>query len=283
MTHHVMAYGTHVLGYDITALFEEGIRTRSQSQIDRRTGRCPKGNHIFHIGQPVVLRETSGKYDVYDITLDFLIDIDLLHNLTGIDYIFGFKYRFYFGTLTRNILTYDKLFFFFLGVIDDDLQEETVHLSLGQRICSFLLDRILSRHYEERIIELIGIFTDSYLTLLHGFEQSTLHFGRSTVYFIGKDKVSKNRTFLYLKLFFGLTIHHRTDNIGRKQVGRKLYTAVLRIDERSKGFDSKGFGQSRHTFEQYVPIGQKAYHQRIDEMFLPHNNAVHTHSNHVYK
>ena len=156
-------------------------------------------------------------------------------------------------------------------------------MRFGQRIGAFLLYGVLGSHDEERVIEFVGVFADGYLPLLHGFEQGALHFGRGAVYFICQYEVGKYGTFLYLKLLFCLTVHHRTHDVGGEQVGRKLYAVVLGVDKRCQCFNSKGLCQSGHTFEQNVSVGKQTYHQRIDQMLLPDDDLVHAHRNHIDK
>ena len=63
--------------------------------------------------------------------------------------------------------------------------------------------------------------------LLHGFQQSTLNLGGSTVDFIGKDEVGKYRTTLHLEVLVFLGIYHRTYHVGGQQVWSKLDTTTI--------------------------------------------------------
>ena len=96
------------------------------------------------------LREAGSKHNVYDIAFDLFVQINLTDNLTGFEDLFLRQDRFNVRLHSGDILTDNQLFFFFLRIVDDDLQHETVYLCFRQRIGSFLLDRVLGRHYQER-------------------------------------------------------------------------------------------------------------------------------------
>ena len=85
---------------------------------------------------------------------------------------------------------------FLLGrrIAHHHLQHESVHLSLGQGIGSFLLDRILGRQHEKGIRQRPSLVTDGHLPLLHGLQQCGLHFARGAVDFIGQHQIGKNRS-----------------------------------------------------------------------------------------
>ena len=57
------------------------------------------------------------------------------------------------------------------GILHDELEEEAVELRFGKRIGSFLLERVLRRHHEERLFELADLPAGRHLLFLHRFEQ----------------------------------------------------------------------------------------------------------------
>ncbi|OAV71661.1 hypothetical protein Barb7_03169 [Bacteroidales bacterium Barb7] len=62
----------------------------------------------------------------------------------------------------------------------------------------------------------------------------------------------------HLKLFMLLTVNHCANHIRRKQVRRKLDTAVLRINQRGERFNRQRFRQSRHSFQKDMPVRKQA-------------------------
>ena len=73
--------------------------------------------------------------------------------------------------------------------------------------------------------------------LLHSLEQGTLHLRRGTVDFVCQYEVGEHRSFLHLELLFLLRVDHRTDDVGRKEVGRELDTTVACINQLSQRLD----------------------------------------------
>ena len=118
---------------------------------------------------------------------------------------------------------------------------------------------------------------------LHGFEQSALHLGRSTVNLVGKHEVGKHGTFLHIEAFVLLRVYHRADNVGGQQVGSELYAAVLRVDELRKGLDGQGLGQSGHTLEQDMAVAEQSYQKRVYQMALANYHTAHAHCEVFYK
>ena len=123
--------------------------------------------------------------------------------------------------------------------------------------------------------QLESLVTDSHLAFLHGFQQGALYLGRSTVNFIRQYEVGEYRTLLHLEAFVFLAVYHGTDDIGRQQVRRKLNTAVLRVNQRCKGFDCQCLCQSRHTFQQHMTVGKQTDQQGFYQMFLTDDDLVH--------
>ena len=231
MAQYVMSHGTNIFRNHITTTFDESISTGSQRQIDRGTGRTTETNHIFQFLQIIFLRITGSKYNINNVAFNLLIQIYLTNNFTCFNNLLSFQNRLHIEFIAIDILADNHFFFFHLRIVDNHFQHETVHLGFRQRISTFLLNRILCSKYKERFGQRECFRTNSYLTFLHRFQQSTLYLGRSTVNFICQNEVGKNRSFLYLECFVFLTVNHCTDNVSRQQIGSKLYTTVLCIDQ----------------------------------------------------
>ncbi len=80
-----------------------------------------------------------------------------------------------------------------VGILDEDLEHEAVLLGLGQRVGSFLLDRVLRGEHEERVGQLVAHAAHGDLPLLHRFQQRGLRLGRRAVDFVGQDHVGEQR------------------------------------------------------------------------------------------
>ena len=270
-----MSYGTYVFRNHITTTLDECIATGSQGQVDGSTWRTTETDHILQVLQTVLFRITGSEYDVGNVLFNLFVQVYLTNHLAGFHDFFGLQDRTYFNLFATDVLTDNLLFFFQLRIVDDDLQHETVYLCFWKWICTFLFNRVLCSHYEERFRQVECFLAQCYLTFLHRFEQSTLYLSRSTVDFVRQYKVCEDRTTLSDELFVLLAINHGTDHVGRQQVRSKLDTAILCIDKLCESLDSKCLCQSRYTFEEDVSVGQQTNQQRFHQMFLSHDSLVH--------
>ena len=256
-------------------MLDESETAGCQRQIDGCTWRTAKANQALQLLQVVLVGVAGGKDDVGYVLLNLLVEIDFTNHLASLLYLLSAHHRTDVQFLLLDILTDDCFFFLQTRIVDDHLQHETVHLSLRQRVCALLLNGVLRSQYEERLRKFISIGGDGHLTLLHGFEQCTLHLGWSTVDLICQNEVGEDRTFLCLELTIFLRVNHGTDDIGRQQVGCELDARELRINQRCQGFDGFCLCQTWHTFEQHVPIRKKSQKEGLHQMFLTDDGLIH--------
>src|SRR5215204_6232359 len=103
-----------------------------------------------------------------------------------------------------------------------DPDEETVELSLGERVCPLILDRILGRENDERRWQRMSYPVDGDLCLLHRLQQRCLRLRRCPVDLIRQDHLPEDRPGSELKP--GRARIKDTDpaNITGQQVGREL-------------------------------------------------------------
>ena len=121
------------------------------------------------------------------------------------------------------------------------------------------------------------------MALLHGLEEGGLHLGRRTVDLVGQYEVGEYRAFPDLELLALLAVDHRTDKVGRKQVGGELDTAEPGVDTRGQSIDGKSLGQTGNTFEEDMPVGQQADKQILHQMFLSYYHLRHLHRKDVHE
>ena len=73
---------------------------------------------------------------------------------------------------------------------------------------------------------------------------------------------------------FAFLQDYGTRDVGRHQVGRKLYAFENKIEDPGNGTDEHGFAQSGHTFDQTMAAGQNRVEHRIDVVFLPEDRLA---------
>ena len=141
------------------------------------------------------------------------------------------------------------MFLFEARVVDENFEHKAIGLCFGQRVGAFLFDGVLGGQHKEGVGQRHGVVADGDLSLLHGLQQGTLHFGRRNQPRAGQDEVGENRTSAYIEGIVFATIDQCAHHIGRKEVGGELNAPEIGVDERSERADGKGLGQSRYTFE----------------------------------
>ena len=77
----------------------------------------------------------------------------------------------------------------------------------------------------------MGSAVDGDLTLLHHLKESRLRLCRRTIYLVHQYDISKYRTGMEVKIRRLHVKHVGAKHIRRHQVGRKLHTTELRIDQ----------------------------------------------------
>ena len=276
MAENIVANGADIFGNNVTAAFDESECAGRQCQVDGGAGRRTETDHFFHPFQAELVGETGGEHDIDNVAFYFFVDIYIADYFPGIHNFFGGNYRFIDGYGFENILTDNSFFFLLGGITDNHFQHKTVNLSFGQRIGSFLLDGVLRGHHQKRSRQFVRFLANGYLTFLHGFEQRALNLGRCTVYLVGQHEVGKNGAVFHQKFFASRAIDHGSDNVGRQQVGRELHTVVFCIDQLSQRLYRQRFCQSRHTFQQDMPVGQQSDQQRFHQMFLAYDHFIHS-------
>ena len=137
------------------------------------------------------------------------------------------------------------------------------------------MPRAEGRCLPARLGELEGVLADGDLTFLHRLEQSTLDLCRSTVNLICQDEVGKDGTLLHDEFLVLLTVNHRTNHVCRQQVGCKLNAAELGVNQLSQCLDGHRLGQTRHTFQEDMPVAEQADKQGLYQVLLSYDDLIH--------
>ncbi len=78
-------------------------------------------------------------------------------------------------------------------VVDSHVDEKAIELRFGERVRSFVLDRILSREHGEEIAERVGAAVHCDLALLHRLEQGRLRLGRGAIDLVSQKEIGEDR------------------------------------------------------------------------------------------
>jgi len=151
---------------------------------------------------------------------------------------------------------------------DEELEHEPVDLGFGQRVRAFLLDRVLRREHEKRLIELECRAADRDLFFLHRLEQRRLNLGGRTVDLVGENDVREDRSALDRELPGRLIVDLSPQHVRWKQIGRELDAMERGIDRLSERSHRERLGETGHTLEQHVAAGEQADEQSVDHVVL---------------
>ncbi len=269
MAQHVHADAFHVLRRHVATAFQERISLGRQRQRDGRARRRAKLDEILH-RDLVMIGIARGADQIHDVILHLVVHVnvvddfacfqDLLRRDDGAATRLAARFR---HRLQNLPLVRAR------RITDFQFQHETIHLRFGQRISSFLFNRILRRQNEKRFFKLERIFTNRDLFLLHRFEQCALHLRGRAIDFIGEDKVGEDGAFARGEAAGLRIVNLRADDVGGQHVRRELQARKFHAQTICQRFDRERFGQARHAFEQDVAIGQQPDDQSLGEITLP--------------
>ena len=211
----VHGHGFDILGGDVSSASEKGCGFGGEGEIDRCSGGGSVFNVMFEI-EPKTLGITGAVDEGDDVVFNPIIDTDGVDHFAGVEDVFRANNGLDFDFRCKAGGQFEDFSFLFKAwVSDDDFEHESIHLGFGERVGSFLLDRVLGGHDEKEIGKLESFFADGDLTFLHRFQEGGLHFRGSAVDFIGQHDVAE-----YGALFDNERSLIGAENFGAYDIGR---------------------------------------------------------------
>lgn len=214
------------------------------------------------------------QYGLYDT----VANRNLAHQALRSNQIIRGQYLFRGGFTHAGRFQQDLTFGFFRWIGDVYLHQEAVELCFRQRVGSLLFQRILCCQNVKRVGQGMVVPGDRDTVFLHGLQQRRLGARARPVYFIGHQKLTKNRSMNETEgscrtAAFALVQDFRPENISRHQVGRKLHAFVIQPHDRAKCFHQLGFSKSRHAYQENVTPCQERDKSFIDDLSLAEYDA----------
>ncbi len=243
-------------------------------QVDARARRGAKGDKGPQVGKAVVARIAGGQDQVQHIVLDLFVDVYAAHHLARPQKLPGADDGADRGQWIAGHAVDDHALLVGLGIVDDHLEHEAVHLGLGQGIGALLLDGVLGGQDQEGVLQLVGGVADGDLALLHGLQQRALHLGGGAVDLVGQHEIGKEGPLVHGELTGLDVVHLGAHQVRRQQVGRELDARKAGLDGLGHGLDQQGLGQAGHAFQQDVAVGQQRDQDALDHGLLPHHDGV---------
>ena len=151
---------------------------------------------------------------------------------------------------------------------DADLEQEAIELRFGQREGAFVLDRVLRRQHQERLVEAVRLVADGDRALLHRLEQRALHLGGGAVDLVGEDDVGEDRALVDGELQRPRVVDQRADQVGGQQVGRELEALERQMAGLGQRLDDQRLGQAGQALEQHVAAGEQRHDEAVHQLLL---------------
>jgi hypothetical protein len=151
------------------------------------------------------------------------------------------------------------------------LEEEPVELGLGQRVGPFLLDRVLRRQHEERLLELVDGPGHRDAVLLHRLQQCGLRLGRGAVDLVGQDDLREDRAGLEAEVAAAvgrLGDDVRAGDVRGHQVGGELDAVERQVEGLGEGADQERLAQPGDALEQDVAADEQGGEHAADDLRL---------------
>ena len=156
-------------------------------------------------------------------------------------------------------------------VADDQLEQEPVELRLGQRIGPFLLDRVLGRHHEERLLEPVDV--PPTVT-----ECSCIASSRAD-WVLGVARLISSASTICEKIGPGWNSKTRRPSGSSMTMLVPMMSAGIRsgvnwirlkssVDRVGQGPHQQRLAQARHAFQQRVPADEQAGQDAVDDLVV---------------
>ena len=161
-----------------------------------------------------------------------------------------------------------------LGVPELEPDEEPVELGLGQREGAFVLDRVLRRHDEERVGELVGRAVDGDLPLLHRLEERRLRLRGRAVDLIGEDDLAHHRAGSELEVVPLLVEDRDAGDVRGQQVGGELDAAEAAAERAGEGLREDRLACARDVLDEDVTTTEERHDREFDLVVLAEDDSL---------
>ena len=153
-------------------------------------------------------------------------------------------------------------------VADEELEQESVELGLGEGVRALVLDGVLRGDHDERVRERSARPLDRHLSLLHRLQQRRLRLGRRSVDFVRQEQVGEDRPLAKAQRSGSHLEHGLTGHIRWHEIGRELHAFEVHIERRGEGLHEQGLRHTRNPLQQHVPAHQQGSDQPRERPFL---------------
>src|SRR5205085_6021981 len=154
------------------------------------------------------------------------------------------------------------------GIVNFDLEEESVKLRFGETVGSLLFDRVLRGDHHEGGTDRMGREIDRHLPLLHDLEQSRLRLCRGAVDLIDQHKIAEDRTPPKLEITRLQVEDRGSQYVRRHKIGGELDAGEIDREGPRNQLGREGLGDPRNPFDQDMAIGKYRRQYQTDHLLL---------------
>ena len=273
MAQHIEREVLYVLTGDVPAATEIGQRATGEDEVDRSARARAVADVLGDVADAVFGRVPRRRGQPDDVFHERRIHEDIVDLALQLEQAVRRHHRDDRRHVPGHPLDDDE-FVHLARVSDENLEHEPIDLGLRKRVGALRLDRVLRRHDQERIWDLVRLTPDRDLALLHDFEQRALHFRRCTVDLVREEKVGEHRAERCLEVAGALVVDPCADEVGGNQVGRELDPLEVSGDRLRDRLYREGLGETGYPFDEKVAAREETDHEALDQVVLPDDHLL---------
>src|SRR6266550_5200058 len=262
-----------VLTHHVAPSAQEGERSSREHEVDRGT-RARAVRHVLGDVIDAVLRGLARRRgEPHDVLHQRRVHEDLVDFALKRDEPLRSHHRYYGREPPSHSFDHDELVHF-ARIADQYLHHETVDLGFGQLVDTLRLDRVLSRHHEERIRHFVRLAADGHLPLLHDLKQRALDLRWCPVDLVGEEEVREDRAKRRLEITGPLVVDARSDEVRGDKIGRELDALELAGNRLRDGLDRECLRKPGHALDEKMAARQEADQETLEQMILPDDDLL---------
>ena len=213
--------------------------------------------------------------DLDDITFDRVRDVDLARRGLGAqELVRAHDLLDRLERMDDALRVEDRELLVLARVAELDAHEESVELGLGKREGPLVLDRVLRRHHQEGLGELVRRAVDGDLVLLHRLEEGGLGLRRGAVDLVREDDLAHHRTRPELERVRALVEDRHAGHVGGQQVRGELDPPERAAERAREGLREHRLPRPRHVLDEDVSAADERDQGELDLVVLPENDPL---------
>jgi hypothetical protein len=177
----------------------------------------------------------------------------------------------YYSLLTIDFLCLLHQYLLLIGwsrIAEDDAHEEAIELSLWERVCTLVFERILRSEYNKRRRQIEGLVSDGDAFLLHGFEECGLYLGWCAVDLVSEEDMGEYRSLADFEGSLRLTIDLAPCEVRWQEIRGEGYSTRIETEYACKSPYSLRLAETRNSLEECMSTREECDDELLDEGIL---------------